>query len=99
MDVCVSELEAMMRECSDFSAPQKASKFTKPSVKELAPSIQQRYTFAASNKSRDWKNLQGLDEVFVTKRPRKILFKLNTFDIFYSCFVNCGIANLFLKEI
>ncbi|CAL1288976.1 unnamed protein product [Larinioides sclopetarius] len=64
------ELEAMMRECSDLSAPQKASKFTKPSVKELGPSVQQRYTFTSSNKSRDWKNLQGLDEVFVTKRPR-----------------------------
>ncbi|XP_055925470.1 synergin gamma-like [Argiope bruennichi] len=64
------ELEAMMRECSDLSAPQKANKFTKPSVKELAPSIQQRYTFTSSNKSRDWKNLAGLDEVFVTKRPR-----------------------------
>ncbi|GFU65723.1 synergin gamma [Trichonephila clavipes] len=64
------ELEAMMRECSDLSGPQKANKFSKPSVKELAPSAQQRYTFTSSNKSVDWKKLQGLDEVFVTKRPR-----------------------------
>ncbi|PRD35015.1 UNVERIFIED_CONTAM: Synergin gamma [Trichonephila clavipes] len=64
------ELEAMMRECSDLSGPQKANKFSKPSVKELAPSAQQRYTFTSSNKSVDWKKLQGLDEVFVTKRPQ-----------------------------
>ncbi|GFU60899.1 synergin gamma [Nephila pilipes] len=64
------ELETMMRECSDLSRPQKANKFSKPSVKELTPSSQQRYTFIPSNKSVDWKNLQGLEEVFVTKKPR-----------------------------
>ncbi|GIY26537.1 synergin gamma [Caerostris extrusa] len=66
----VGELDAMMRECSDFSGPQKANKFSKPVVKELGPSTQQRYTFTSSNKSRDWKTIQGLDEVFVTKKSR-----------------------------
>ncbi|XP_015911781.1 synergin gamma [Parasteatoda tepidariorum] len=64
------ELHAMMMECSNLSGPQKANKFFKPPVKEITPTTQSRSTFTTSDKARNWRDIKGLDEVFVEKRPR-----------------------------
>ncbi|KAG8176213.1 hypothetical protein JTE90_012215 [Oedothorax gibbosus] len=65
------DFDAMMRDCTDLnSGPQKAHTFTKPVVRELAPAAHQRSTFTPSNKARDWKNLQGFEEVFIANKPR-----------------------------
>lgn len=60
----------MMLECSNLNAPSKASKFQKPSIKEITPASSHGITFSASEKAIDWRNVQGLDEVFSAPKPR-----------------------------
>ena len=71
----MSELDSMMLECSNLSAPSKATKFQKfQSVKEITPSSNHKTTFTASEKSRDWRDIKGLDEVFTAPKSRMYPF-------------------------
>ncbi|XP_035223633.1 synergin gamma-like isoform X2 [Stegodyphus dumicola] len=66
----VKELSVMMLECSDLSRPQKANTFQKQLMKDLSHASQQKATFTASNKARDWRNVQGLNDVFILPKSR-----------------------------
>lgn len=64
------DINAMMMECSDLTAPNKAKTFQKRSLKQLHPShhaVKQH----ESNQARQWKqmNLDDLGDIFVVEEP------------------------------
>jgi len=74
---CTVDINAMMMECSDLTAPNKAKTFQKHSLKQLHPShhtVKQH----ESNQARQWKqmNLDDLGDIFVVEGW------LNLFELF-----------------
>ncbi|XP_055995692.1 synergin gamma-like isoform X4 [Ostrea edulis] len=66
------DLMAMMFECSDLSAPNKAKTFHKPSLKELAPTQHQHQTFQQSRHAHQWKPEENLNELFTVQDPAPV---------------------------
>ncbi|XP_062590814.1 synergin gamma-like isoform X5 [Saccostrea cucullata] len=66
------DLMAMMFECSDLSAPNKAKTFHKPSLKELPPTHHHHHTFQQSRHAHQWKQEEDLTGLFLVQEPATV---------------------------
>ncbi|XP_061179675.1 synergin gamma-like isoform X2 [Saccostrea echinata] len=66
------DLMAMMFECSDLSAPNKAKTFHKPSLKELPPTHHHHHTFQQSRHAHQWKQEEDLTGLFIVQEPATV---------------------------
>ena len=81
------DLMAMMFECSDLSAPNKAKTFHKPSLKELPPTQHHHQTFQQSRHAHRWRQEEDLTKLFVAEGlwcPPIIIYQyFDVFEYFY----------------